>query len=63
MKEKRQKGTTRLVQYNNGLMCVATQVHRGRVTVPVSGPLSDDPNMAQELFRVHIRELPGRKLS
>lgn len=55
-KTKRQKGTTRLVQYNDGLVCVTTQVHRGRVTGPVSGPRSDSPEMAQELFRATIQK-------
>jgi len=44
------------VQYNDGLVCVTTQVHRGRVTSPVSGPRSDSPEMAQELFRATIQK-------
>lgn len=56
-KTKRQRGTTRIEQFDNGLIRVRTQVHNGRVTVPVIGPASDNPDMAQELFRAEIRKI------
>ena len=54
-KMKRQPQTTKIHQYNDGLIRVSTKFHNGRVTIPCIGPASDNAEMAQEMFRIHAR--------
>lgn len=54
-KRNRQSGTMKLNQHVNGLVSVSVSVHRGRVTQKVFGPMSDDAEMALELFKSGIK--------
>jgi len=50
-KLKGQMGTMKMNQHTNGMFSVSLNVHRGRVTQKVFGPMIDKSDMALELFR------------